>query len=236
MANPYEDLPEEAASRLAKGTFHREMEALERDVVDMASRAEGMVIQAVDALRSLDTGSAREVLVMDDSVDAIELAVETQCLRLLALRQPLASDLREIGTVIRITTDIERIADLAVDIAKITVKIENEMGRADFVDIPLMANVARQMLRESIQSFVKKEATGIESIYRLEERVDELYRSLRAQTFEVMLARPEDVVSAGWVLLAVHHVERMADHALNIMERVYYMVTGEPAPGELRHT
>lgn len=236
MAESNAPPPAEAASSSFRTAFQRDMQALEADVVDMASRAEGMVTQAIDALRRIDPDEARTVLGQDDEVDAIEIAVETRCLRLLALQQPMASDLREIGTIIRIVTDIERIADLAVDIAKISIKIDKEMGTADFVDVPLMGNVARQMLRESIQAFVKKDATGIESIYRLEERVDELYRSSRAQTFEVMLAGREHVVSAGWVLLALHHVERIADHAMNIMERVYYMVTGEPAPGELRHT
>ncbi|MGE0001827.1 MAG: phosphate signaling complex protein PhoU [Fimbriimonadaceae bacterium] len=215
--------------------IEREMALLEADVVGMASRAEEMVTQAVDALRLVDADEARQVLEMDDEVDHKEMEVEIRCLRLLALQQPMASDLREIGTIIRIATDIERIADLAVDIAKIAMKLSAEMGTADFVDVPLMANVARQMLRESIQGFTNKDATGIESVYRLEERVDELYRTLRAQTFETMLESHDQVVSAGWVLLAVHHVERVADHALNIMERVYYMVTGELAPGEIRH-
>lgn len=215
--------------------IERELALLEADVLGMASRAEEMVTQAVDALRLVDADEARQVLEMDDEVDHKEMEVEIRCLRLLALQQPMASDLREIGTIIRIATDIERIADLAVDIAKIAMKLSAEMGTADFVDVPLMANVARQMLRESIQGFTNKDATGIESVYRLEERVDELYRTLRAQTFEIMLESHDKVVSAGWVLLAVHHVERVADHALNIMERVYYMVTGELAPGEIRH-
>lgn len=237
MTEPNEPTPEATpAATSFRTAFQRDMQSLESDVVDMASRAEDMVSQAVDALRRLDAADAKAVLELDDEVDKIEIAVETRCLRMLALQQPMASDLREIGTIIRIATDIERIADLAVDIAKASIKIDREMGTADFVDIPLMGNVARQMLRESIQAFVKKDATGIESIYRLEERVDELYRSARARTFEQMLASPNTVVAAGWVLLCVHHVERIADHALNIMERVYYMVTGEPAPGELRHT
>lgn len=227
---------DDAASRTGqRPKIELEMAALEADVVGMASRAEEMVTQAVDALRLVDAEEARQVLALDDEVDRKEIEVETRCLRLLALQQPMASDLREIGTVIRIATDIERIADLAVDIAKIAMKLDAEMGTADFVDVPLMANVARRMLREAIQGFTNKDATGIESVYRLEERVDELYRTLRAQTFEYMLANHEQVVSAGWVLLAVHHVERVADHALNIMERVYYMVTGEIAPGELHH-
>ncbi|MCC6403827.1 MAG: phosphate signaling complex protein PhoU [Fimbriimonadaceae bacterium] len=236
MNNEPEPTPDDQTPPVGhRPLIEREMDVLEADVVGMASRAEEMVTQAVDALRLVDADEARQVLDMDDEVDRKEMEVETRCLRLLALQQPMASDLREIGTIIRIATDIERIADLAVDIAKIAMKLDAEMGTADFVDVPLMANVARQMLRESIHGFTNKDATGIESVYRLEERVDELYRTLRSQTFETMLESHDKVVSAGWVLLAVHHVERIADHALNIMERVYYMVTGELAPGEIRH-
>ncbi len=207
--------------------YAREMSELEHDVLEMASHAEAMVTKAVDALQRLDVVSAREVMRDDDEIDIKEIAVEQRCLRLLALQQPMAADLREIGTVIRIITDIERVGDLAVDLAKITLKIDRELGATDYVDIPLMANAARQMLRLATQSFVKKDTSTIHEILDTEDRVDEMYRSLRGQVFDYMLANPDQVVSAGWVLLAIHHVERIADHALNIAERVEFMVTGE---------
>lgn len=212
---------------LPRAAYAREMGELEQDVLDMASRAESMVTRAVDSLQRLDTGLAREVMDSDDEVDLCEIEIETRCLRLLALQQPIASDLREIGSVVKIITDLERIGDLAVDIAKSSLKVERELGSTDYVDIPLMGNVARQMIRESLQMFVKKDASGLAAVEELEDRVDDLYRTLRGQVFDYMIANPDQVVAAGWLLLAVHHVERIADHALNIAQRVNFMVTGE---------
>jgi len=186
-----------------------------------------MVTRAVDALQRLDVSLAREVLNDDDDIDVMEIELEQRCLRLLALQQPMARDLREIGTVIKIVTDIERIGDLAVDIAKICMKVEHELGATNYVDVPLMANVARQMIRQSIQMFVRKETEPFEDLQKLEDRVDELYRTLRSQIFDYMIKNPDQVVSAGWLLLAIHHIERIADHALNIGERTYFMVTGQ---------
>lgn len=210
--------------------YAREMGELEQGVLEMASHAESMVTRGVDSLHKLDGALAHEVMDDDDELDIKELMLEQKCLRLLALQQPIASDLREIGSVIKIITDIERIGDLAVDVAKITLKIERELGATNYLDIPLMANVARQMVRQATQMFVRKDTQGYEEVRRLEDKVDELYRSLRGQLFDHMIKHGEDVVSAGWLLLAVHHIERIADHALNIAERCYFMVTGNIAP------
>ncbi|MBS1714793.1 MAG: phosphate signaling complex protein PhoU [Armatimonadetes bacterium] len=207
--------------------YNREIGELEQSVIEMASGAESMVTRAVDALQRLDVSLAREVLNDDDDIDVMEIELEQRCLRLLALQQPMARDLREIGTVIKIVTDIERIGDLAVDIAKICMKVEHELGATNYVDVPLMANVARQMIRQSIQMFVRKETEPFDDLQKLEDRVDELYRTLRSQIFDYMIKNPDQVVAAGWLLLAIHHIERIADHALNIGERTYFMVTGQ---------
>lgn len=216
--------------------YAREIGELENDVLEMASRAEAMVTRAVDALQRMDVGLAKEVLDEDDEIDVKELVVEQRCLRLLALQQPMASDLREIGSVIKIITDIERIGDLAVDIAKICLKVENELGATNYVDIPLMANVARQMIRQSTQMFVNRDKALIFEVQKLEERVDELYRTLRSQIFTHMISKPDEAVTAGWLLLVIHHVERVADHALNIAERCYFMITGDIAPKDEEET
>lgn len=207
--------------------FDEEIGKLEHDVLDMASRAEAMVARAVEALQKLDQGIAREVMVADDEIDELDLHIEAQCLRLLALQQPIARDLRTVGTAMKIITDIERIGDLAVDIAKIGMKIDAEGGSADHVDIPKIAKVARQMVRESLEAFVRRDTSHLEQIARMEDEVDELYRELRNQIHDFMRTHPDQVVSASWLLLAVHHIERIADHALNIAERVGFMVTGE---------
>ncbi|MCB0825979.1 MAG: phosphate signaling complex protein PhoU [Armatimonadetes bacterium] len=203
------------------------MNELEQQLLEMVSLADVLVEKAVDSLASMNVDLAYEVMSSDDAIDDIDLDIEHRCLRLLALQQPMGSDLREIGTVLKIITDIERIGDLSVDIAKITLKINQELGTVDYIDIPRMATIARQMLRESVQSLMMRDVESVPSIVKLEDEVDKLYRDLRDQIHAYMRTHPEQVVAASWLILAVHHVERIADHALNIAERVGFMVTGE---------
>ncbi len=207
--------------------FDEEIEHLEHDVLDMASRAEAMVGKAVEALQTQNADLAKQVMLADDEIDELDLKIEGLCLKLLALQQPMARDLRIVGTTMKIITDIERIGDLAVDIAKIGIKIGNEMGDASFVDIPRIAKIARNMVSASLEAYVKKDVSKFDEINRMENETDELYRELRGQIHDYMRTHPDQVVTASWLLLAVHHIERIADHALNIAERVGFMVTGE---------
>jgi len=211
----------------ARQAYNIEINELEHDLLDMGSRAEQMVGQAVDALCSLNTNLALTVILRDDEIDERDLAIEARCLRLLALQQPMAGDLRVVGTAMKMITDIERVGDLAVDIAKIALKVEKEFGQTSFIDIPMMATVARSMFHEALEAFVLRDLTRVQEVCERDEEVDSLYRELRTQIFENMHSSPEHVVADGWLLLAIHHVERIADHAVNIAERVNFMVTGE---------
>lgn len=206
--------------------FDAEIRQLEHDVLDMGSRAESMVAGAVDSLSRLDPETALGVVSRDDEIDNRELDIENRCIRLLALQQPMAGDLRVIGTALKMITDIERVGDLAVDIAKIAMKIEKELGDVSFIDVPKMANVARSMFRESLEAFVRRDMDLVQRICIQDDEVDSLYRELRGQIHKNMVDDPEGVVSASWLLLAIHHVERIADHSVNIAERVGFMVTG----------
>jgi phosphate transport system protein len=169
---------------------------------------------------------ALQVVHRDDEIDERDLAIENRCLRLLALQQPMASDLRVIGTAMKMITDIERVGDLSVDLAKIAMKVEKELGVTDFVDIPKMGSVARAMLRDSMEAFVRRDLELVRKVIEHDDEVDDLYRQLRGQLHERMRSHPDDVVVSSWLLLAIHHVERIADHAVNIAERVSFMVTG----------
>jgi len=154
---------------------------------------------------------------------------------LLGLQQPQATDLREVGTIMKMITDIERVGDLAVDIAKIGLKIEKELGHTGFVDIPRISNVARLMLREALEAFVRRDKDIIAEVIAKDDEVDRLYRDLRGQLHDHMRSSPDDVVTASWLLLAIHHIERIADHAVNIAERVEFMVTGHMRQHENLH-
>jgi phosphate transport system protein len=210
--------------------FDREIQALEHDLLEMGSRAETMVGLAADALADLNVPTAMEVIRLDDAVDAQDLAIESQCLRVLALHQPQASDLRLVGSVMKIVTDIERIGDLAVDVAKIALKVDKELGSSGAIDIRRMSGTARTMFRESLVAFARRDLDRVATVERLEDEVDALYREYRAQIFADMISEGANVVCSGWLLMAVHHVERIADHAMNIAERVHFMVTGEIRP------
>ena len=214
------------APQYARHGFAQEMSALEHDLIDMASRAESMVRQAAEALEALDSNLALEVIRRDDEIDERDLAIEQQCLKLLALQQPMASDLRTVGTAMKMITDIERIGDLSVDIAKTALKIEKELGVTSYVDIPRIALLARNMLKGSMEAFVRRDLELVDEVCKQDDEVDQLYRELRSQIHATMQNEPDQVVAASWLLLAVHHFERIADHAVNIAERVAFMVTG----------
>jgi phosphate transport system protein len=207
--------------------FATEIAELEHDLLEMGSRAESMVGEAVESLQRLDANLAMEVLRRDDEIDQRELDIENRCLRILALQQPMAGDLRVVGTAMKMITDIERVGDLSVDIAKAGMKIEKELGDANIVDVPRMANIARAMLRESLEAYVKRDLELVRKVCAMDDEVDALYRDLRSQIHDNMCRHPDQVVADSWLLLAIHHVERIADHAVNIAERVSFMVTGK---------
>jgi phosphate transport system protein len=213
----------------SRQNLDQEMRALEQDLLEMGSRAEFMVAQSIDSLSRLDTALAYEVIRSDDEIDERDLDIENRCLKVLALQQPMASDLRVIGTMMKFIVDIERVGDLAVDIAKITLKVDKELGETGIIDLPRMGHVARTMFRDSLESFVRRDLNLVSLVVAKDDEADDLYRVLRGQVHEWMRTHPEDVVSASWLLLAIHHLERIADHACNIAERVEFMVTGSTA-------
>lgn len=211
----------------ARHAYDAELRDLEHEMVAMASIAETMVADATEALRKLDRNLAMEVIHRDDQIDRLDLQIEARCMRLFALQNPTGADLRLVGSMMKIITDIERVGDLAVDLAKVALKIDNEAGKSDVVDLSKIAGLSRQMFREAVQAFVRRDSALVQSVSEVEGAVDELYRQIREQIFELMKQEPEEVVPLGWLFLAIHHLERIADHAVNIAERAEFIVTGE---------
>lgn len=211
----------------ARQNFDRELEQLEHELLEMASGVEKMVADSANSLIKLDRNLALEAIRQDEFIDQKELEIETMCMRIIGLQNPMGADLRHVGATLKIITDLERCADLAVDLAKSALKIDNEAGRSDIIDLGKFANLCRKMLHDSIEAFVRRDLDRVEEVGRLENEADKIYRELRAQVFLLMTRNPESVVAHGWLFLAIHHLERIADHSVNIAERVHYMVTGE---------
>ena len=212
-------------------SFHEELAALDQQILHMGRLTGGMVSDAVASMQEGDVLLAEMVIGQDDVVDAIDIDIETRCMRLLALQQPMARDLRQIGTALKVITDLERIGDHAVDIAKIARKLTQEFYlKAPLVDIGPLAQMALTMLRLSLQSLVRHDLALAIQVCDDDDLADAMFKSLREELLALTQEQPARIFPASYLLLAVVYLERIADHATNIAERVYYIETGDRKP------
>ena len=212
-------------------SFHEELAALEQELLQMGALTGDMLGQAVEAAQQSDVALAEAVLAKDDLVDEMDRKIEAQCIRLLALQQPMARDLRQIESALKVITDLERIGDHAVDIAKIARKLTQEFYlKAPLVDIGPLAQMARTMLHQSLQSLVRHDLALAVQVCDDDDQADAAFKTLREELLELTQEQPSRVFPASYLLLAVVYLERIADHATNIAERVYYIETGDRKP------
>ena len=211
--------------------FHEELAVLDRQMLHMGTLVSRMTTQAVDALQNADSVEADSVIAQDDAVDALNRDIEARCMRLLALQQPVARNLRQIGTAFKVITDLERIGDHAVDIAKISRKFAQQLfaGRP-LIDIGPLSQMALTMVQQSLESLIRRDVALARQICADDDRVDEEFKSLREQLFCLSQSDPAFTPRVAYMLLAVVYLERIADHATNIAERVHYVETGELEP------
>ena len=211
-----------------RSEFHSDLAALDRQLLEMGTSVDRMVENAVDALRQGDIVLAESVLDQDEAVDTMNHDIEAHCMRLLALQAPVARDLRQIGTVLKVITDVERIGDHAVDIAKIARRFARQLeGSRPLVDVGPLADMAQQLLRGSLNAFVKRDTDLAGRMVAQDDQIDDAFQSLRDGLFAVPEA---GAATASYTLLAMVYLERIADHAVNIAERVTYVETGQLGP------
>lgn len=207
--------------------MHREIENLKKQVLDLGGQVEGNVQQAVHALHVRDVKLAEKIIDSDEAVDASEVLLEEECLKILALYQPVAIDLRFLIAVLKINNDLERIGDLAVNIAERALFLSSR----DPVDIPFdfigMADKTKAMLRKSLESLVSMDAKLASNVCGLDDEVDAINRQMYEQVQEGILKNPGQIGSYIHCLSTSRHLERIADHATNIAEDVIYMVAGQ---------
>jgi phosphate transport system protein len=211
---------------ITRTQFEAQLEELRDRVLVMATAADRMVGQAVQALITQDLPGAEKVIEDDDRIDATDLEIEQECIRLIALQAPVAHDLHVIGSVLKTITDLERIGDHAVDIAKVARKLARDTFLKPLVDIPRMEQAVRQMLREAMAAFVDHDLDLVNRVVAADDEVDTLFHQFRDELHAVMRKDPELVVQASYLLFVAHYLERIADHTVNIAERVYYAETG----------
>jgi len=209
-----------------RSSFHKSIEELEYDVIKMATLVEEMIFQAVKSLAEMNVPLAEKAVLQDDEVDKQMLLIEGRCMRLIALQQPMATDLRMIGTALKIVTDLERVADHAVDIAKVTKRLAGEKLVKPLIDVPKIAEMVMEMLHTSITAFVKKDAALCETLADKDDEVDKLYASIFDELIELMGTDKTVNRQLSHLLMVAHSLERVGDHATNIGEWVIYMVSG----------
>jgi phosphate transport system protein len=208
-------------------SYHQSLIELQSDLLKMGRQVEVQIQSAVDSLSTLDEQKARETIGNDDQIDDMMLKIEDRCLRLIALQQPMASDLRIIGTASKVAVDLERIADHAVDIAKITRRLAGEELFRPLIVIPKMAEIAIEMLRESLISYTEQDVNRAASLADRDDEVDQLYASLMQDMTALMSADIPHNRQLFHLIMVAQFLERVADHTTNIGEGVIYMVTGK---------
>ena len=206
--------------------YGHQIRALRDDVVAMASMVDKAVARAVETLERQDVAAAREVVAADRTINTQRWATEERALLIIATQAPMAGDLRTIAAVIHIVTDLERMADHAAGIAKITIETAREPLLKPLVDLPRMSEIARAMLADSITAFIEDDDAGARAVAARDDEVDVLYNQIYRELLTYMLADPSTINRATHLLWAAHNLERIADRVTNVCERVVFAVTG----------
>jgi len=197
----------------------------------MAGRVEAMIASSVKALVERDTNLARDTIAEDSVVNQAELENDGLCLQILAKRQPMASDLRFITLVLKMVTDLERIADLAVNICERAIDLNEEVQLKPYVDMPKMASIVQSMLHDAIEAFIDRDSAAARVVIERDDQVDEYYHVIFRDLLAIMVDDPEAVQRGIHIQSVAKYLERIADHATNLAEQVIFMVKGK----DIRH-
>jgi phosphate transport system protein len=211
--------------------YENELRQLREQLLVMGSHVETVIGDCIKALTERDTGLAERTIAADSVVDRMELELDGLCLQILARRQPVASDLRFIAMALKVVTDLERIADLGVNVCERVIELNTEPQLKPYMDLPHMGEVVQTMLREVLDAFVAKDAGKAREIIERDERVDALYAQVFRELLTFMMEDAHNVYRATRLQSVAKYLERMADHTTNLAEMVIFMVEGQ----DVRH-
>ena len=205
--------------------FREELEALQGRLLEMGGLAEERVRAALHGLVQRDPAAIDKVLSGDEPVNQLHIEVDNRCFRLLALHQPMATDLRAIVAAVKINTDLERVGDLAVNIAEASKRYIGHAPVKQLIDIPQMGDIAQAMLRDALDAFVKRDTRLAHEVLNEDDRLDSLKTQVFRDLLTYMLKDQSTVEPALDLILVSRHLERIGDHATNIAEDVIFMVS-----------
>jgi phosphate transport system protein len=207
--------------------YEEDLKKLREDILYMGGLVEDQIQKAVSSLVNRDSNLADTIIQRDQEVNRMDVEIDELCIRLLALHQPAARDLRFITTGLKITTDLERIGDMAVNICERALELNREPQLKPYIDIPRMAQISQRMIRESLDAFVREDTDLALKVCKDDQQVDDLNSQIFRETVSFMIEDPHTINRAMKIGFISKYLERIADHATNIGEMVVFMVKGK---------
>jgi phosphate transport system protein len=204
--------------------FQKELEELKESLLRMATLVEEAINNAVQSLVKRDSELTQKTFEAEDRINAMDIAIDSKCLKLLALRQPMAVDLRFITSTMKIVTDLERMGDQAINIAERAISLNQEPQLKPYIDIPRMAEIAQSMVKDVLDAFVNDDSKLARSVCERDDLVDGLNDQVFRELLTYMISDPRTITRAVHLMIVCRCLERIADHATNIAEDVIFMV------------
>lgn len=211
--------------------FEQDLRDLRERLLAMGAKVETLIAHSVKALTDRDSALAENVIKSDKDVNRLEVEIDDLCRRILALRQPAASDLRLITTALKIVTDLERCGDLAVNIAERAIDLNQVPPLAPYVDTPRLAELAQQQVKKALDAFVSNDVVKAEEVLKGDDLLDALFLKVFNELLAYMMEDSKNIRRATALMFIAKHLERIGDHAMNVAEMVVYMVRGK----DIRH-
>lgn len=212
---------------VTRHNYDQELESLRAGLLAMGNAVAGAIEDAVASLAKQDAELAQKTMDFDDQIDQMEIDIEDKCMVLIARQQPMARDLRVVGTGLKITTDLERMGDHAYDIAKIALQMIDQPLIKPLVDIPRMAQMSQKMLKDSLEAYTTLDIALAEQVCLNDDEVDHIYYQVFRELLTYMMEDPKTITQATQLIFVARYLERIADHATNIAEWTIYLATGQ---------
>ena len=210
-----------------RATLDKEASAINDDLLRMHKLVDQAIVRALDSLKRRDQTVAQQVIDDDIVVNDLRFEIEEACLALIATQQPAASDLRSVIAAMHMVVEMERMADHATGIAKTVIMMGDEPLLKPLIDIPRMAELAREMLRDSLQAYTERNASKARKVAAQDDEMDGLYKAVFDELVEIMSRTPGSATRATYLLWCAHNLERIGDRVTNIAERVIFVSTGD---------
>ncbi len=210
-----------------RGSFQKHKKELEQELIHMGEMVIHAIIRSVEALKNRNIEEAKKIIADDTLINKKRWDIEEGCINLIATQQPVASDLRDLIAVLNIITELERMGDYASGTANIVIMMGNQPLIKPLIDIPRMTEKATDMIKRSLEAFMKQDVETARAICNEDDEVDMLYDQIYRELLSFMIEDPKKISGATYLMWVAHNLERIADRVTNICERIVYLVTGE---------